>query len=363
MFFKHGDFAVFEYVMYENKTKRSIAMKRFISLVLAIFTVITMCGMTCSAAVSIKAGDDALMAQFKDGKTGQHDYVYYSPVKSSKDSAKYPLFIWIHGKNSGFVKGMQLTTTQIYNWSSSEYQSRFANSKGCFIFLPRSKGNTSIWTEADTSSLKKTIDGFISANKKNIDTSRIYIAGNSAGGMMVYKMLAAYPNFFGGALLPSAVYEPSKSELKSMRNLAVWFFANKNDEYSLSRADAVKKHFDYLVSISSDPTLIRMTTCTQSINPDGSKITQLNNQHYIWGTVTNDMFMNDGSVYKYTSTVDGSGKKITFKYPNGVIYWLSRQTNVRLSNGTGTISPMARITNFMKIIADWFKAIIRGVVS
>ena len=49
-------------------------------------------------------------------------------------------------------------------------------------------------------------------------------------------------------------------------------------------------------------------------------------QHYMWRTFTNDMFMDDGSSYAYATTEDGTGATISFTYPDGIISWMTRQS-------------------------------------
>ena len=48
---------------------------------------------------------------------------------------------------------------------------------------------------------------------------------------------------------------------------------------------------------------------------------------------TNDMFMDDGSQFAYSRTTDAEGNKISFENPNGIISWLSLQTNEKAENG------------------------------
>ena len=77
-------------------------MKKGISLFLCLLLLFSL--VIPASAIPLSSGTDALNAQFLDGaNTKGHDYVYYSPLKGSNDSTKYPLLIWLHGAGEGGV--------------------------------------------------------------------------------------------------------------------------------------------------------------------------------------------------------------------------------------------------------------------
>ena len=103
-------------------------MKKIISVFLCLLMLIPLSCVFFSASaanVSISQGKDALVAQWDKGEGRGFDYRAYSPVRDQNDTTKYPLVVILHGNQSGSKEGEQLTASEFYNWSSSEYQARF----------------------------------------------------------------------------------------------------------------------------------------------------------------------------------------------------------------------------------------------
>ena len=178
-------------------------MKRLVSLVLVVIMLLCS-GIFAFAeidAVTLADGIDALNSQFAQGKGPKTngyeiDYHYFSPVKEG-DTQKYPLVIWLHGMGDGGNPGKQVEKSQIGYWSSQEFQSRFGDAQGAFIFAPRSlEERLMYWDDALIYPLRAAIDSFIEENAENIDISKIYIGGYSMGGKMTLKMAVAYPDMF-----------------------------------------------------------------------------------------------------------------------------------------------------------------------
>ena len=176
-----------------------------------------------AGALPLADGTSALNAQFKNGQAENgYDYVWFSPVKGETDQTKYPLLVWLHGRQSGKYPRAQLQRYEFSNWASDEYQARFQNAGGCFLFAPResiSGGND--WESSMCATLKLTIDSFLTAHAANIDTNRIYIAGYSTGGTMTWDMLVKYPDFFAAGLPLAAIYQPNTaSQLNRLKNVS-----------------------------------------------------------------------------------------------------------------------------------------------
>lgn len=336
-------------------------MKKALSVLLSLCCLLPVLGVALTAnavPLSLSAGKEALMAQFPDGKCADGlDYVYYSPVISENDSNKYPLVIWLHGRNSGTEMRKQLYSYDFCNWSSEEYQSRFAGGSGAFLLLPRSNTMNSDWFDTMTGTLKKTVDYFISLYEDNIDMSRIYIAGYSSGGTMVYHMVTAYPDFFAAILPVCAVYTVTPPLLDSLKNTSIWFFACTEDPYASSNALAVSTSFKYLSDITSRPEGVRMTTFTNAVWADGTQSTEdWNYQHFIWDAVVYDMHMKTGEPYLYATTKDAAGETISFE-EGGLISWLSRQVkHTEKPAETGLVQRIiALIKSLLRYILTIFK--------
>lgn len=320
-------------------------MKKIISVLLSVLVLMSCVAMSFGAsAETLTVGNDVLDSWFLDGKCpGELDYVYYAP--ETKGKTKYPLMIWLHGAKSGDKPRAQLEWYRFSNWASPEYQSRFENAGGAFLLAPRSsKDITHNWYETGCSSLKATIDYFISQNKGKIDTSRIYISGYSTGGSMVWHMVTKYPDFFAAAMPIASLYNPTSGEMDKLSNTSIWMFSCDKDFYASATTSMAKANFDYLKKITNRPSGLRLTSFTEAIWPSNTKQDAFDKEHYIWGAVTNDMFMDSGEQYYYSTTVNGNGKKIRFKRPDGIISWLSLQTNKKTGEEV-------QLNTFEKLIA------------
>ncbi len=327
-------------------------MKKIISLILCVLMLAASLSLGVSA-LPLSSSRDELNALFLDGMIDEMDNVYYSPVRKN-DSIKYPLMIWLHGNASGDEPRRQIKYRGFSNWASDEFQARFRNAGGCFLFAPRSNSVGNTWSLIATATLKKNIDGFIAQYKDNIDLSRIYIGGYSVGADMTWKMLLAYPSFFAAGLPCSAISPPTPVEVATLKNTSVWTFNCDIDFWQGAKTGAIKPVFDALVLSTSRKDGIRMTSVTEVVLADGTKQGSYQEEHYTWEMVTYDMHMADHiTPYKYSTTVDGTGAVITFENPEiGVIDWLSQQTN---EEGGEDIPEVSGIAQLIRRIVNFFK--------
>ncbi len=327
-------------------------MKKTIAIVMSLLTVFSLFGLTVSAE-TLSVGNDVLDSRFLDGECpGGLDYVYYEP--ETKKGEKYPLMIWLHGAKSGDKPRAQLEWYRFSNWASDEYQSRFYGSEGAFLLAPRSSRDIAHnWYETGCSTLKKTIDYFVSLYADKIDTSRIYISGYSTGGSMVWHMVTKYPDFFAAAMPVASLYNPSTTEMQKLKNTSIWIFSCDKDFYTSAATAVAEENFEYLSSITDRPDGVRMTSFSQAVFADGSKKDALDKEHFIWTAVTNDMIMDNGDQYYYSSTVDADGIEHSFGQGHGVISWLSRQTNEK--NTTSGLSFFEKLAAFFR---DFFNKLL-----
>ena len=153
-------------------------------------------------ALPVSSGIEALRNEFfidtapsADGYA--LDYALYSPA-GANDNGKYPLVIFLHGIGHGDYVGSQLDDSDFPYWASSELQSRFTEG-GAFILLPRAPEQKLVyWSKSLVPALRSVIDDVIEKHGDNIDTSRIFIGGLSAGGEMTWNMAIAFPEYFAG---------------------------------------------------------------------------------------------------------------------------------------------------------------------
>lgn len=326
-------------------------MKKIISLLLSALIIMSLS--VSASAVSITQGPEASFEKFEDGQSVL-DYVYFSPVKDENDETKYPLILWLHGNSSGEYPRHQLYNSDIYKFSTDEFQSRFVGAGGAFLLLPRDQTNSiNLAWDFGVEKAKKVLDDFIEEYGKNIDSDRIYVGGNSMGGKGTYKIAAMYPEIFAAIFPISPVYIPTNTELKALSKTAVWVFNNSNDNYPQLSNASVKTYFSYLNKYSENPQNNRWSSFSAYYGTGGGL--QTDEVHNTWTPVLNDLFMDDGSEYKAMTTVDGQGNSVNLTYPEGFITWLSSQT---LSSDT----VISFKNPFAKII-DFFISIINAIIS
>ncbi len=339
-------------------------MKKTISLLLTLLIVMS-CVSFGVSAVSEKAGIDALNAQFIKSE-GIMDYVYYSPVKGENDKTKYPVVVWLHGNSSGDYPGHQLENSNIGLWSSEEYQSRFENAGGAFLFLPRYPTNSlSIAWEGTTLTLKLSIDSFLKMHEDNVDLNRVYIGGYSMGGKMVLRMASAYPELFAAAFPLSPVYVPPLTELNSLVDMPVWFAWCKNDTYISLNQVTVRSNWNYLMSISNCKEDCRLVTFDKIYHPDYALRTADGeaDTHNTWDAATHDFFMHDGTHFKDVTITDGNGEEVRLTYPKGLISWLSSQSKADDSdNGAGGSIIIRLLSKISEFFTNFFVELI-GILT
>ena len=342
-------------------------MKKITALILCLLTLIPFVLMP-AAAMSLSEGTARLDSLFKNGTYGKsYDYVYYSPVREEGDDTKYPLLIWLHGMNSGSFARAQLQGYEFSNWASEEYQARFTNTGGCFLLAPRAASAPSNnWDAVPCSELKELIDSFVDANRENIDASRIYIAGYSTGGSMVWEMVTAYPKYFAAAMPLASITQPTLAGLNKLTDVSLWIFTSDHDPYIINETSDVLPNFEYLAGITKRPDGLRLTSFSEARFADYSKKKEGGQvaddaEHYIWEAVTYDMFMADGiTPYVFAKTVDSSGKEITLSVPGiGVIDWLSKQSGEKSEKSAAGF--FEKIKLFFRRIIALIKELFSGI--
>ena len=289
-------------------------MKKIISLLLSVL-MLTLCfaPLTASAAVSLYQGKDALYSQWSSGSGHGIEYKSFTP--ELKADTKYPLVILLHGKYSGSSNGEQVKNTDFYKWSSAEYQSRFKESGGAYILMPRCPGGDgSSWSvEGHHADLKALIDDFISAHEGSIDRSRIYLGGWSKGGAGTVKMAVKYPGFFAALIVMAPHYTVNESHLRALSDTPIWLVACKNDTMA-TYGTMSKAFWNTLKDTTNIPSSCRFTTFEKYNYYDVSS-------HYVHYAVANDLLNQPSDCGMYTQNAKGSG--IATSESESIITWLS----------------------------------------
>ena len=273
----------------------------------------------------VSSGIEALRDEFELGKASEGngyalDYAYYSPV-GTNDNTKYPLVIFLHGIGHGSSEGSQLADSDMPYWASSELQSRFDDSQGAFILLPRAPEDEIVyWSNSLIEPLYNVIRDFIKEHGDNIDTTRIYISGSSQGGAMVWKMCKAYPGLFAAAFpLAATQFDLDADDVKQCSSTAFWIIASKKDlfvNYSL----CTMRVWNNLCKYNDHPENCRLSSFGEVTNPDGEASSD---NHHLAKVITYDLFTLQNESYPNMEVVDGLGNEIELQYPDGLISWMS----------------------------------------
>jgi predicted peptidase len=158
-------------------------------------------------------------------------YRLYVPL-GYDSSQKYPLLLWLHGgdgRGSDNVRqlngGNQIGT---HFFSGKQVQLKFP----MFILLPQCPSNDN-WSDPDLNQPSKWLEMTMSAladvqKEFSIDASRIYLAGQSMGGLGVWSTLQAYPGKWAAAVILCA-YD-NFTDIAAIAHTPIWVFQGQQDD-------------------------------------------------------------------------------------------------------------------------------------
>jgi len=145
---------------------------------------------------------------------------------------KYPLLLWLHGGDGrGSDNVRQLN-------GGNQIAAHFFAGDGVqlklpmFILLPQCPAGDN-WSEPDlnqpTKWLAVTMNALAEVQKEfSIDADRLYLAGQSMGGLGVWSILQAYPGKWAAAIILSA-YD-NFTDVKALAQTPLWVFQGAADE-------------------------------------------------------------------------------------------------------------------------------------
>ncbi len=305
-------------------------MKKIISFLVALCIFIVPLALSVNAvdntkkALPLSAGLVALRNQFERGIADEYDgysldYCYYSPV-GRNDNEKYPVVIYLHGIGHGSYVGSQLDDSTMATWASAELQARWRDTGGAYILLPRCPENRlQYWNKNLIDPLRVLIDCFIREHRHNVDTTRIFIGGSSAGGEMAWDMAIAYPEYFAGIYPLAATGTRSTDDIKKTKDVSVWIFASKLDPI-VNYTTSTLPQWNKICRYNSNPANCRLSSFSEVLNPDGSKG---DSNHRLYTTIMYDFLTVNGSVYPNVKTVNGKDVTVNIAGTNGIISWMS----------------------------------------
>lgn len=169
-----------------------------------------------------------------------------------------------------------------------------------------------------TLAIKDLIDNYIK-NNPDIDISRIYVGGCSAGGYMSLNMLIQYPSFFAAGFPVCAAYPYSRinyKQIESLKNIPLWFVVSKNDEVinpekctypivkKLIDLNAKDVNYTYFDNVKDSSGLFFNS---ETNDEENKKEPYLYNGHDSWIYLFNDeVSNNDLSLFKWLASQSNS---------------------------------------------------------
>lgn len=142
---------------------------------------------------------------------------------------QYPLVVRLHGAGLvGNDNHNHIRTGSVAKWGKNDFQSEHP----CFIFCPQApSGNITWFTSNSVQSIDVLLDSMI--NFYSIDTSRIYITGNSMGGIGTWKYITADPDRYAAAIPECGGLASSVSYnaplIEGIRLMPIWHFHGGSD--------------------------------------------------------------------------------------------------------------------------------------
>ncbi len=303
-----------------TKTKKAVIAIALCLLMIMPFSLVSL------GALSVDSGLTALKDQFKTG-TGptvsgllfseKVSYTYYSPVKNSEDTTKYPLVVFIGEtvEDGSLGNDRELSETSFPLWSSAEYQARFYNAGGAFLlFIRKPKRDISYSQDLVVSAMQEAIVDFAAQNVANLNDNRIYVVSWGNGCQHAIKLIANNSETYKALVMCSTSYAPTAAETTKMADVPVWIFSCKADSVASydSYGDIVWNNF--ITSIDKDKRFRSRFTTFETFTDK-----KLQN-HATWEFTANDAKMEGGR----TGEVTVNGENKTTNISTGVIDWLSK---------------------------------------
>jgi predicted peptidase len=146
---------------------------------------------------------------------------------------KYPLVVWLHGGDGRGDDNLKQITKKdqlgAHLWISSESQAKFP----AFVFAPQCPFGQN-WSEPAFNQPSKwltmAMEALASVAKQfSIDPDRVYVVGQSMGGLGVWSLLQNYRGIWAGAIVMSA-YD-TFSDVPAIAEVPLWVFQGDQDTY------------------------------------------------------------------------------------------------------------------------------------
>jgi len=153
-------------------------------------------------------------------------YRLFAP-ETSGDNERYPLVIYLHGSggigtdNRKNFEGGNILGSRI--WALPENQAKHP----CFIIVPQAPSLMNAWTSEIGDRLVELLEEL--AETRPIDRARIYITGQSLGGIGTWQLVSKHPALFAAALPLCGLARPDDATAYANSGTAIWAFHGAKD--------------------------------------------------------------------------------------------------------------------------------------
>ena len=185
----------------------------------------------CARAVDLAKDDIDFRKEMYVNKKGERlPYRLFVPLGYSSANT-YPLVLWLHGgEGRGNDNIKQITRGNekgMHVWISSEVQAKFP----AFVLAPQCPVGEN-WSDSElnqpTAALQLALEILASVEKQfEIDPDRIYVVGQSMGGLGVWALLQTHPEKWAAAVVLAA-YDNFTAPM-SISRIPVWVFQGDAD--------------------------------------------------------------------------------------------------------------------------------------
>ncbi|MBI1804847.1 MAG: prolyl oligopeptidase family serine peptidase [Ignavibacteriae bacterium] len=208
------------------------------SLPFALFTlrflVIAMTALLISRSSSFAQRHDSIFQTrtFFYGNKQSMPYGLFVPRKYDARK-KYPLVVWLHGAvGRGYDNRKNISDGNepgSHVWTRDPNQEKYP----CFVVAPQCP-DTSYWVSNDgIDNPPDQLDAVVALLKElrrrySIDTNRMYVAGQSMGGVATWEIVSRYPSMFAAALPLCGI--GNLRNAPKLTRLAIWAFHGDADD-------------------------------------------------------------------------------------------------------------------------------------
>ena len=161
----------------------------------------------------------------------------YASYEPPNDGNKHPLIIWLHGYGEGGSDNpaLPIMGNKANMFADESLQKYFG---GAYVLAPQAP---TYWMHGvkgyrdGTSTYEESVMGLITSyinEHSNLDSSRVYIGGDSNGGFMTMLLVKKYPNVFAAGFPDCGGIKKDTVTDEDIRNISktpLWFVSCKKD--------------------------------------------------------------------------------------------------------------------------------------